>query len=209
MIHELRVSGVVLCGGESRRMGSPKPWLSFGNEPLLCRVVRRVSQAIRPVVVAARADQDLPALPADIQVVHDEIENGGPLVGLLAAFDQIATECDAIFVCGCDQPFISPTFIRRIVGLLAGHEAVVPEHNGRIHPLTALYRCSTHGTLADMVARRALRATAFARRCDAAFPTPDAFAGVDPGLDSLKNINDPETYRQMQRIEDNRGQVGH
>ena len=44
---------VVLCGGESRRMGRPKAWLPFGPELMLQRVVRLVGTVARPIVVVA------------------------------------------------------------------------------------------------------------------------------------------------------------
>ena len=66
------LAGVVLCGGESSRMGSPKAWLDFGGEPLLARVVRVVSEAASPVLVVAAPGQDLPALSEDVTVVRDQ-----------------------------------------------------------------------------------------------------------------------------------------
>ena len=43
----MRVGGIVLCGGRSSRMGSPKAWLPFGGEPMLARVVRVVCEAVQ------------------------------------------------------------------------------------------------------------------------------------------------------------------
>ena len=52
MKHE-RVAGVVLCGGQSSRMGRPKAWLPITGELMLPRVVRLVSEVVSPVVVVA------------------------------------------------------------------------------------------------------------------------------------------------------------
>ena len=53
----MRVGGVVLCGGKSSRMGTPKCWLPFGDEVLLQRVVRVVGGVLSPVVVVAAKGQ--------------------------------------------------------------------------------------------------------------------------------------------------------
>src|SRR5690349_21785016 len=79
--------GIVLCGGQSKRMGQPKAWLPFGGELMLPRVVRLLSEAVRPVVVVAAPGQDLPPLPADVAVVRDEERGRGPLQGLAAGLD--------------------------------------------------------------------------------------------------------------------------
>ena len=74
-----RVGGVVLCGGQSSRMGRPKAWLPFGDELMLPRVVRLLSDAVSPIVVVAAPEQVVPPLPADVQVVRDEEKGRGPL----------------------------------------------------------------------------------------------------------------------------------
>ena len=60
----LRVGGIVLCGGQSKRMGRPKAWLPVGEELMLPRVVRLLGEAvgtISPDVATARTT--LPLLP--------------------------------------------------------------------------------------------------------------------------------------------------
>ena len=57
----MNIGGVILCGGESRRMGRPKAWLPFGPETLLQRVVRLIGEVVNPLVVVAAPDQDVPA----------------------------------------------------------------------------------------------------------------------------------------------------
>ena len=73
------VGGIVVCGGQSRRMGRPKAWLPCGAEFLLQRMVRLVGDVVSPVVVAGRRDQELPSLPAGVEIVYDRVENSGPL----------------------------------------------------------------------------------------------------------------------------------
>jgi molybdenum cofactor guanylyltransferase len=68
-----RTGGIVLCGGESRRMGRPKAWLPFAGELMLPRVVRLLGEVVAPVVVVAAPGQDVPPLPAGVEVVRDEL----------------------------------------------------------------------------------------------------------------------------------------
>ncbi len=69
-----RCEGIVLCGGRSSRMGVPKAMLPFGPERLLQRLVRRLREAVEPVLVVASPGQELPSLPSEIRVVYDRAE---------------------------------------------------------------------------------------------------------------------------------------
>ncbi len=194
------IGGVVLCGGRSRRMGAPKAWLPCGEEYLLQRVVRIVSGVVRPVVVAARRDQELPPLPQDVLVAHDVVEDGGPLAGIAAGFDALAGRCDAVVVASCDHPLLKPSFINRLIELLEDHPAVVPGHEEHVYALTAVYRLDTASVLARLLAQSIRRVRDFVDCCDARVVPASQFEDVDPTLDSLSNVNDPETYENLMRI---------
>ena len=90
------VGGVILCGGQSKRMGRPKAWLPFGDETMLQRVVRILREVVEPVVVVAAPNQDVPALPAGVEIVHDEVEGKGPLAGLAAGLAALEGKADAV-----------------------------------------------------------------------------------------------------------------
>ena len=193
------VGGVILCGGQSRRMGESKAWVRCGDEHLLQRMVRIVSGVVQPVVVAARPGQSLPPLPGKVKVVRDEVADFGPLAGLAVGFSALADACDAAFVASCDQPLLRLRFVERLIALLAGHPGVVPRHEGLVHPLTAVYRLDTHPILAAQLERGDRRVTSFVERCGAHIVEAKHLAAADPNLDSLRNANDAETLDDLLR----------
>ncbi|UCE60475.1 MAG: NTP transferase domain-containing protein [Phycisphaerales bacterium] len=175
-------------------MGTAKAWLRAGNEYLLQRVVRIVGGVVEPVVVAARLAQDLPTLPECVSVVHDVIADAGPLAGVAAGFEVLAPGCDAAFVISCDHPLIKGAFVRRLVDLLSDHPGVIPQLETQLYPLTAIYRLDTQSLLRQMLANSEFRVHDFAHRTGA-HPIPaSTLADADPGLDSLRNVNDPAEY---------------
>ncbi len=133
------LAGVVLAGGESRRMGRPKAWLDAGGEPLLARTVRRVAEMCSEVVVVGAPGQDLPLVPATI--VRDAVAGEGPLRGLEAGIAAIRTR--ATFVCAVDVPFLQIQFTSFLAAHLEKFQAVVPHWDGREHPLQAVYAAET------------------------------------------------------------------
>ena len=196
---KLKIGGVVLCGGHSRRMGASKSWLEFNGEHLLPRMVRIVSGVASPVVVAARAGQSLPPLPSEVGVVYDEIENAGPLAGLAMGMKELAGACDAVFVTSCDHPLLRPKFVERLVDLLGDHPAIVPTHDGFVHALTAIYRVDTLSTLKELLEAGQRRAGCFVERCGAHVVDAALLCDVDPRLDSLRNANDADTFEALAR----------
>ncbi len=106
------VGGIVLCGGQSRRMGQPKATLPFGSEIMLTRVLRLLGEAVGPRLVVAAPSQELPALPADVRIVRDRAAGLGPLEGLFCGLSALRPRVDAAYVSGCDVPLLRPQFVR-------------------------------------------------------------------------------------------------
>ena len=103
-----RIGGIVLCGGQSKRMGKPKAWLPIAGESMLPRVVRLLSEAVSPIVVVAAPEQELPPLPGEVRVVRDEEKGRGPLQGLAAGLAALQGHAEAAYASSCDVPFLRP-----------------------------------------------------------------------------------------------------
>lgn len=207
-----RLGGIVLCGGRSSRMGSPKAWLDFGGESLLARVVRIVRGPCAPVVVVAAPGQDVPPLPPDVAIARDPLEGRGPLQGIAAGLHALlespvgSEAVDAAFVTSTDAPFLEPALIARLAALRSNdHDIAVPHTDGHFHPLTAIYACTCLPHVEALLAADRLRPFFLYERvrtiiCDA--PTlladPD-LAAADPALRSFENLNTPEDYARAVR----------
>jgi molybdenum cofactor guanylyltransferase len=194
-----RVGGIVLCGGQSARMGRPKLSLPFGGETLLGRVVRIVGEVVSPVVVVAAAGQELPALPGGTIVVRDEIEAHGPLAGLAAGLAALRDRADAAYVSSCDVPLLEAGLIRALIDALGTHELAVARDAGRIHPLAAVYRTACEDRVREFLAAGRLGLTDFVRQSDARLVDGPELRAVDPELRSLCNVNTPAEYEAALR----------
>lgn len=209
----MKLAGIILCGGASRRMGTPKGNLPFGSETLLQRVVRIVGSATSPIVVVAAAGQELPRLQFPSVagddsterplVVRDSQPDCGPLEGLRTGLAALTGQADAVFVAGCDTPLITPAFIRRMVDLLGDAKIAAVASGGFRHPLGAVYRPSVLPDIERLLAageRRAMSllddvtARAMTRMVDSS-----ELADFDPDLHSLFNVNTPEAYGEALR----------
>ena len=198
----MRPGGIVLCGGQSRRMGQPKAWLPFGGEIMLPRVVRLLGEAVAPVVVVAAPGQDVPPLPDGVAVVRDEEKGRGPLQGLAAGLMALRGRADAAYLSSCDVPFLRPAFVRRLVELLGDHAICVPRVGDYHHPLAAVYRLGVADAVARLLAEDRLRPFFLFEAVPTRVVTAQELADVDPAFQTLRNLNTPEEYEAALRMID-------
>jgi len=191
--------GIVLCGGRSTRMGSPKALLPFGDETMLQRVVRLLGSVVSPLVVVAAPDQSLPGLPAAVSVTRDEREGRGPLEGLRAGLKALPATVDAAYVTSCDVPLLVPAFALRMIDLMGDADIAVMEIDGFPHPLSAVYRRSTLPHVEKLLAEDRLRPVFLFDAVKTRRVRPEEMISVDPQLLTLRNLNTREDYEQALR----------
>ena len=188
---------VVLCGGESRRMGRPKAWLPFGEELMLERVVRLAGTVAQPMIVVAAPGQELPALAADVAIVRDSVSGRGPLQGLAAGLAAFDNSIDLIYATATDVPFLEPRWMTRLVELAAGYDLVIPHVAGFYHPLAALYRpAAVLPAIESLLLADRLRPVFLVEAVKTRVVDEGEMRAVDPALDTLRNLNYPEDYER-------------
>ncbi len=189
------LGGIVLCGGNSLRMGRSKALLPFGPESMLQRVVRIVREAASPVVVVAAARQTLPPLPDDVQIVEDDYAALGPLAGLATGLAALAGRTDLAYVTGCDAPLLRSEFIRQIAALLGDYDLALPRAGAYYHPLAAVYRVDVVAAARRLIAENRLSVIGLCECLRTRSIAVEELRTADPELLSLRNINSPADYQ--------------
>ncbi len=192
-----KFGGVVLCGGESTRMGQPKLSLPFGAQTMLERVVSVLQQVVSPIVVVAVSGQQLPDLGDGVIIARDEQEGFGPLGGLVGGLALLRKHVDAAYVSSCDVPLLTPSFVQYMIDTLGSHDVVMPRDGKYHHPLAAVYRTSLEDKVRSLIAQQRLRPFFLLEECDSHVVDVDCLRDVDPNLNSLRNCNTPEEYQSL------------
>lgn len=198
-------AGVVLAGGFSTRFGDrDKALARVGGDPMLARVVTRLSRAVDRVVVSCRPDQrdsfDA-ALDAgdDLRFALDPEPDRGPLAGIRSSFEGIETDYAAVVA--CDMPWLDPGFLDALFERARGRDAAVPELGGdRCQPAQAVYRTDA----ALSVARERLAADR--RSLRGALDDLDAVvvpAETVANLTTLRSLRDVNTRAELDAYEGN------
>lgn len=185
----------MLAGGRSRRMGQPKEALRFRDTTLLGHTVETLDRCCYPVVVVARdTDQQLPPLPIETEVTIDANADQGPLVGIAAGLDAVGADCDAVFVTACDAPFLTETAVGWLARQLGDHDLVMPRVEGKLQPLTAIYRVSVRDAIENLIAAGERRPRALAEQVNARILEDAEVDAFDPERRFLRSVNSPEEY---------------
>jgi molybdenum cofactor guanylyltransferase len=148
----MRVAGAVLCGGQSRRMGTDKALLHVDGQPMARRVHDALVQAgCSPVIavggdLAALRDQGLVAVP-------DDYPGQGPLGAIITALGHLRSEADAVMILACDLADASPLAVAEVCAPFADDptiDVVLPRSDTRRHMHHALWRTSALTALRDV-----------------------------------------------------------
>ncbi len=150
------ITGVVLAGGRSQRMGGGcKPLHHLNGKPLVAHVFDRLSHQCSPVLISANTNQEV--FEEFGEVVEDKRPDfPGPLAGILAAMawvKQNKPECQWLMSVAGDTPFIPLDLIHRLHQEAMGEKSLlaVAASQGRIHPVNALWSLSIFDKLAHML----------------------------------------------------------
>jgi molybdopterin-guanine dinucleotide biosynthesis protein A len=197
-------AAIILAGGRSSRMGSPKAGLDWHGSSLLRRVTGLAQRTVDgPVVVVRAAGQDLPDLDRSVQVVADAREGRGPLQGLAAGMEAVDGRAAVTFVSSTDVPLLHPAFIRRVVGAFTPDvDIVLPQIGGFRQPLSAGYRLSLLPTLNTLIDADKLRPAFLFDQCEvlrldeAAMLSDPWLSRSDPELASVSNLNERSDYER-------------
>lgn len=193
--------GVILAGGQARRMGGgDKGLLLLAGRPILAHVIDRFAPQVAALALNANGDPDrfagfgLPVLPDPVP------GRPGPLAGILAAMDWAAARgSEAVVTVAADTPFFPRDLVARLVAAAHGGAAFAesPEDGGRMraHPTFGLWPVSRRAAVQAAIAAGNLRVGAFAAALGAGRAS---FAAGPP--DPFFNINTAEDLALAERL---------
>lgn len=194
----MSIVGLLLAGGQSRRMGGgDKALRPLGGRPLLDHVIERLRPQVAGLILNANGD---PARFAGfgLLVVPDSVPDfAGPLAGVLAGLDWAATnrpDCEWVVSVPTDAPFLPRDLVARLVAGLraADAELACAASSGQPHPVVGLWPVRLREALRHAVVAEEIRKvdTWTGRYRLATVPFPEAAAGVDPFF----NANRPDDF---------------
>jgi len=188
------VTGIVLAGGENRRMGADKAFLKIAGLPMIEHVIRTLRSAVSYIIVVTNKPEAFASY--DVEVTRDVFNMRGSLIGLYSGLLKSRDEYN--FVVACDMPFLNRDLLAFMAGLAGSADVILPKVGGFVEPLHAVYCRSLLPVIEDHIKREQRQIKEIFKGLYVRYVAEEEVDRFDPGRRSFININTPEEYRLLQ-----------
>jgi molybdenum cofactor guanylyltransferase len=131
----IEITGVVLAGGQSSRMGEDKSLLPFGEHQMIEFSLQALEPYCKEILISTNTIEHQ---IFNYKTINDEYKNIGPIAGIQSALKNVKT--DYFIVLPCDSPMVKPEFIKFLISQISENiDAVVPQYGSFLEPLFAIY----------------------------------------------------------------------
>jgi molybdopterin-guanine dinucleotide biosynthesis protein A len=123
-----------------------KPGVELGGRPMIAWPLEALGAVCARVAVVAKADTELPELPAGVERWDEPAQPRHPLTGIVCALERAG---GPVLVCAADMPFVGADALRSVEAGRGGARACVGRAGGHLQPLLASYAPSALAMLRD------------------------------------------------------------
>jgi FdhD protein len=191
------VSGVILAGGNSSRMGSNKALLPYKGGRFIEAIHRQLAEIFTEVILVTNNPEQYEFLPC--RKVPDIFPDVGALAGIHSGLYHSGNQ--AVFAVACDMPYLKSELIRHLAGRAETGSVLIPESPDGLEPLHAVYGKGCLAAIEEALANGEKRILSFFNRVKITKITTEQIAAFDPSFSSFSNINTPDEYFQMRGSE--------
>lgn len=186
------MTGIILAGGENRRMGTDKAFLDVAGRPLVERVINVLKGLFERVIIVTNTPQAYAQYA--VSVVTDAIDKRGPLTGIYSGL--LASKDEYNFVAACDMPFLNSGLIGHMAKEAEGFDVVVPEIHGKVEPLHAVYHKRLLTLIESQIQRDSRQIQKIFDGVKVRRITEEEIIRFDPDKRSFINLNTPKEYKE-------------
>lgn len=140
------LSGIILAGGKSSRMGTNKAFVLFQNRRMIDWSYEKLTPFTSSILVSSNSN--IPDM--DARIIPDIFPDKGPLGGLYASL--LASESEWNLLIPCDVPLVPVELFKQMLPFCNSQQAVIPKlPNGNLEPLVAVYNRNIIPVLEQMI----------------------------------------------------------
>jgi len=183
--------GLVMAGGESRRMGENKAFIVYHKKPQVYEAITLLNKICRNVFISCRKEHGN-LFNSNIKRIYDLDCAKGPMAGILAAFKQFPDK--AWLVLPCDLPFIDLELVQYLLEKRVPGRPVTlfSSEGGRIEPLVSIWEPKSYEILQKSAASEEYGITKCLNNCDIEIVK-------SPNPEKLINVNTRQEYLTIPR----------
>ena len=192
----LTVSGIVLAGGQSSRLGMNKSFINVSGQSLIEHIVAKLARLSDDVIIVTNSPEKYDHLEA--RLVGDIYPGKGALGGIYSGLRAAANTHS--LVVACDMPFLDLNLLRYMILLARGHDVVIPRIGGLPEPLHAIYSKICLEPIDRLLARGGFKIIDFFSEVRVRYVEEGEVDIFDPQHLSFFNVNIPSDLEEMKKL---------
>ena len=147
MIEKKDITGIILAGGKSSRMGTDKGFLSLNDKPFIQYSIDVLKPLVSEIIIVSdNSKYDVFGLKR----INDVTKNAGPVAGICTGLEASSTDYNLIL--SCDIPLINSEILQQLInGIDDTSEIIQAESNGKSMPLIAIYKKQVTNTFNEFL----------------------------------------------------------
>jgi len=186
------MTGIVLSGGENRRMGVNKAFLKIDGIPMVEHVLRVLKGIFDKIIIVTNAPHLYTMY--DVKVVTDASDKRCPLTGIYSGLLNASDEYN--FIVACDMPFLNAGLISYMIGLAEGYDIVMPRIGELSEPLHAVYRRGLVPVIENRIKQNVRQIKGIFSESLVRYVTEEEIDRYDRERRSFINLNTPSEYKE-------------
>jgi molybdopterin-guanine dinucleotide biosynthesis protein A len=186
------MTGIILAGGESRRMGTDKAFLQIEGRPMIEQVLAVCKGLFEQCIIVTNTPDRYRSF--GVEMVGDVFDFRGSLNGIYSGLLRSPSEYN--FIVACDMPLLNSRLIAYMAEIAEGHDVVVPRYGGYLEPLHAVYRRRILPVIEAQIRSNDHRIFNLYAHVDVRYLTEEEIDRYDPQRRSFKNLNTPQEYKE-------------
>lgn len=182
------ISGFILAGGKSSRMGTNKAMLEINNESMLTRMIRFIAPFCANIAISG---EGVGYDDFNVEIIPDFFTGYGPIAGLYSSLKYSSTEWN--LVVSVDSPFLNKELINLLLVNIGPFDCIIPQHSNGVEPLIGLYHKRALPALKKQIEFGDYKLSRLLSALNTNFVDCDYLVEKYPRL--FMNLNYPEDYQ--------------
>jgi molybdopterin-guanine dinucleotide biosynthesis protein A len=182
------ISGIILSGGKSSRMGKNKAFIEIDGVPIIRRIHNLFKTLFSEIVIVTNEVELFQNFQAKIH--RDLIPGQGALGGLYTGI--YYSSFQHVFCVACDMPFLKGSLIRYLIEKMEDYDVVVPRTEDGLQPLHAFYSKNCLVPIRKVMEHKQFKIMDFYPMVRVNIVEENEFRPLDPLRESFLNVNTPE-----------------
>ena len=187
------VTGIILSGGKSTRMGEDKAFIELEGVPIVRRIYTLFKELFQEVIIVTNQQELFKNF--DSKIYSDLIPNQGALGGLYTGL--FFSTFQYSFCVACDMPFIKKALVQYIINHIEGEDVIVPRTEDGLQPLHAIYSKNCLDPIKIIMEQGRYKIIDFYNQVNVKIVEEKDFTVLDPLRESFINVNTPDELHSI------------